>query len=763
MTTLPEALARHAAERPDAPAVVHQGGTWTWADLDGRAAAIAAAVIERGGPGARVGLVVGATALGIAAVHGVAGSGVSAVLVHPRLTPAEVAALLASAGCRLLVIDPATGISAPAGLEVLRLDAIDSQGSADTTATPGSGEFVVPTSGTTARPKLARLPLDRSAASAAAWNVFLPPATGWLLSLGLSHVAGLGIVSRATAAGVPIVVPAALHPQGMLDAMASAADDGVAVSHLSLVAAQLAGVLDAVADAAPPTTVRAVILGGGPTPAALVRRAIAAGWPIVASYGMTETASGIVALQAADAPAHPGTVGRPLPGVDLRIADDGEIQVRGPMCFAGYLDDPVASVAAHTADRWLRTGDLGHLDAAGRLTVEGRADDLIVSGGENISPAEVEAALASHPAIAEVAVIGVPDRTWGRVPVAVIAVRPDVLAATDDDLVAHARARLARFKLPARFVRVPGLPRTPLGKVERRALQALAGPGVSAAMRRHDLTLDNGQAIAVRVIDAADPTSPTAVLLHATLSSGEQLGSLARRLAERYRVVLIDRRGTADSPMPEPASVPVARHVGDVIEVLDVLAIDRALMVGHSFGGVVALRLAAEHGDRVSGVVVWEPPYLPVASAGVKDGMAPLAGELARAFATGGAEAAARRFLEAVSGVGAWDRLHPRQRAAIARQGGGALADAAMPGLTAHELDQISSPTVIATGGASDPFYRPIADALAARIGPAATRVDLPGLTHMAPITDAAAIADLVLRLVTADLVPVPHAQESAP
>lgn len=754
MTTLPEALARQAAERPDMPAVVHPEGTWTWADLEGHAAAFAGALHRRGlGDGDRLGLAIGGTALGVAAVHGIARSGVTAVLVHPRLTAAEVAGLLGTAGCRTLVIDPATGIDAPAGVDAVRLDTLEP---APPTTGIGTAEFVVPTSGTSARPKLARLPLDRLAASAAAWNTFLPPATGWLLSLSLSHVAGLGIVSRAAAAGVPVVVPAELDPRGLLEAIAAAARDGIAVSHLSVVAAQLAGLLDAMADAAPPTTVRAVILGGGPIPETLVCRAVAAGWPVVPSYGMTETGSGVVALPDAEAGTHPRTVGRPLPGVEARIADGGEIQVRGPMLFAGYLDDPGAT---HTADGWLRTGDLGRLDADGRLTVDGRADDLIVSGGENISPAEVEAALASHPAIAEVAVTGVPDPTWGYVPVAIVALRPGASAPSDDDLAAHARFRLARFKVPARFVRVPRLPRTPLGKVERRALRSLARPGDPSLMTRHDLVLDDGQPIAVRIVEGATPGAPVAILLHATLSSGEQLGSLARRLAERYRVVLIDRRGTADSPMNQPGRVPVARHVADVVEVLDALGIDRALVVGHSFGGVVALRLAAEHPDRVASVFAWEPPYLPVASAAVRDGMASLAGDLDTAFATGGREAAARRFLDAVSGAGAWARLHPRQRDAVARQGAGALADAAMPGLTPDGLERITAPTVIASGSASDPFYRRIADALAERIGGAATRVDRPGLTHMAPITDAAPIADLVLRLPMAP--PAPHAQET--
>ena len=182
------------------------------------------------------------------------------------------------------------------------------------------------------------------------------------------------------------------------------------------------------------------------------------------------------------------------------------------------------------------------------------------------------------------------------------------------------------------------------------------------------------------------------------------------------------------------------------------------VLVGHSFGGVVAVRLAVEHGDRVDGVVAWEPPYLPVAAARVRDGMAALVGEMDEAFASGGSEAAAHRFLDAVSGAGAWDRLHPRQRTSLARQGAGARADAALPGLSAGGLERITAPTVIATGGASDAFYTPIADMRAERIGAAATRVDLPGLAHVAPITDAATIADLVLRLAAA-----PETQETPP
>ena len=198
--------------------------------------------------------------------------------------------------------------------------------------------------------------------------------------------------------------------------------------------------------------------------------------------------------------------------------------------------------------------------------------------------------------------------------------------------------------------------------------------------------------------------------------------------------------------MADPTPVPVARHVADVIAVLDALGIERATLVGHSFGGVVAIETAIDHAERVDGVVAWEPPFLPVAPPPVREGMATIGEQVADAFARGGPEAAAQLFVDSVSGGGAWDRLHQRQRETIARTGAGALADVAMGGLTPDGLERIRRPTLILTGDASEPFYRPIADALAARIGAAATRVHLPDLRHMAPITDPAQIADIVLR-----------------
>ena len=198
-------------------------------------------------------------------------------------------------------------------------------------------------------------------------------------------------------------------------------------------------------------------------------------------YGLTEAGSGVTALATVEAAAHAASAGRPLPGVRLRIdaPDDsgvGEILVDSPSRFSGYLGEPAATAAALTGDGWLRTGDLGRLDAEGWLTVVDRRTDRIIRGGENIAPAEVEAVLLGHPAIADAAVVARRDPRFGQVPAAAIVVRPDGPDPTDDELIRFCRATLSGFKVPVAFVRMTTLPRTPGGKLQRTALRAILDP-----------------------------------------------------------------------------------------------------------------------------------------------------------------------------------------------------------------------------------------------------------------------------------------------
>jgi acyl-CoA synthetase (AMP-forming)/AMP-acid ligase II len=235
------------------------------------------------------------------------------------------------------------------------------------------------------------------------------------------------------------------------------------------------------------TSVRAIVMGGGPATPALIREARARfGAPVSVRYSCTEAGIGLgTAFDAPDEDAEV-SVGRPHPGVELHIVDDdlrpvapgdvGEICLRSEAMMVGYWDDPAATAAAFTPDGAVRTGDLGWLDDAGRLHLAGRRKEMYVRGGYNVHPAETEAILAAHPAVADVAVVPRADDVMGEVGVAVVVVRAGATPPTLDQLRAFGADRLARHKLPEALLVVDELPLTPADKVDRRALaQLVAG------------------------------------------------------------------------------------------------------------------------------------------------------------------------------------------------------------------------------------------------------------------------------------------------
>ncbi|MFO1541354.1 MAG: alpha/beta fold hydrolase, partial [Chloroflexota bacterium] len=693
----------HAASAPAFPAVVAGDGTRTTADA---VAAMAGAVAAAAAAAGRAAILPDADAWGVALVLGGCAAPGPVLVLHPRWTAAEMRAACARAGVTL-VLHARSGEDLPedvAGRDVRTLPAAAPLAPAAVLGGPGT--LVLPTSGTTAAPRLVRLPAVTLAASAAAWAAFLPPATGWLLSLGLGHVAGIGIVLRALRAGVPIAIPGG--GADPVTAIAAAATAGVGVSHCSLVPTQLARAL--AAGVPPPASLRAALLGGGPIDAPLVRAACAAGWPVVPSYGMTETASGVAAALPAEAADAPAAAGRALPGVLLRVAAPeapeqplppghaGEIAVRGAVVAAGLLDDPAGWAARLTADGWLRTGDLGTIDASGRLVVTGRIDDLIVRDGENIAPAAVEAVLAAVPGVREAALVGVPDPVHGAIPVALVAAGPGADPA-DAQILAAARAALAPFRVPARIVRLGALPRGAGEKVLRRALRAPA----EAALRRplpdaaggpepRILLADDGLPLAVRAAPRSrGDARPAVVLLHATLGAADALLRLAGELAPDARPLLLDRRGTPASPLAVPGPVAVARHVADVRDLLDASGEARAVLLGHSFGGVVALAFAAAFPDRVAAVLAWEPPWLTLADPADRARLLAVAPAVASAHARDGAPGATRAFL-AVVAPDLLARLGPERAAPLLAAGDGVLADAAMPGRPADGPGPIAAP-----------------------------------------------------------------------
>lgn len=300
---------------------------------------------------------------------------------------------------------------------------------------------VVATSGTSGTAKGVELTWDGLAASSAAISEALEVGAGdrWLACLPLHYVAGLAVLGRAWAAGIPVTVLDGFDVGAVV-----AAGEATLVS---LVPTMLRRLWAAGADT---TRFRRILLGGGP-----VRER---GPNIVATYGLTETWGGVV---------HDG---HPLAGVELRIGDQDEILVRAPMVMRGYRLAPEATAAAFAAGGWLRTGDAGALDAGGRLRVVDRLRDLIITGGVNVSPSEVEAVLARHPGVADVCVAGAADAEWGeRVVAHVVPADPRQPPALEE-LRAFAAGELSAAKLPREVVITAAIPRSAGGKPLRRLL-----------------------------------------------------------------------------------------------------------------------------------------------------------------------------------------------------------------------------------------------------------------------------------------------------
>jgi o-succinylbenzoate---CoA ligase len=270
---------------------------------------------------------------------------------------------------------------------------------------------------------------------------------------------------RAAIYGIPVVLHSAFDPVAVNRAID---EDGVTI--ISVVSIMLQRMLDARGDRPYPATLRCVLLGGGPAPQPLLEACAVRGVPVVQTYGLTETASQVATLAPADALRKLGSAGQPLLPTELRIAsagagDIGEILVRGPTVMRGYINRPEETALA-LRDGWLHTGDLGYLDSEGYLYVVSRRHDLIISGGENIYPTEVESVLSAHPAVEEAAVVGVLDARWGQVPAAAVKLR-DGMTASEAELIDFCRDRLAGYKAPKLVRFAATLPRNAAGKLLR--------------------------------------------------------------------------------------------------------------------------------------------------------------------------------------------------------------------------------------------------------------------------------------------------------
>jgi o-succinylbenzoate---CoA ligase len=317
--------------------------------------------------------------------------------------------------------------------------------------------LVVATSGSTGTPKGAMLSARALIASASATHDRLGGTGTWLLALPSYHIAGIQVLVRSALSGT---LPAELDISGGFDpaALPGAVDAmGRGRRYASLVAAQLAKALSDPAATAALADLDAVLLGGGPAPTPVLEGAAAAGISVIRTYGMSETAGGCV------------YDGIPLDGVEVRV-DDGRVLLGGPTLANGYRNRPDPDPFAEPG--WFHTNDIGALDDSGVLQIRGRSDDAISTGGLTVLPQVVESALASHPALAEVAVFGVPDDRLGQRVVAAVVLHRAATAPTLAELRTHVARSLADTAAPREVHVVDELPRRGIGKLDRRALTA---------------------------------------------------------------------------------------------------------------------------------------------------------------------------------------------------------------------------------------------------------------------------------------------------
>lgn len=316
---------------------------------------------------------------------------------------------------------------------------------------PFDSDLVVFTSGTTGSPKgvrLSRLNLT-AAASSSSEHLGHGPEDDWLLAMPLHHVGGISIVVRQAYTGGSVTMLPGFQPAEVASAMKGP------VTMVSVVPTMLARLLEF----GPFSGLRAVLVGGGPIPSGLLEAAAETGLPVLPTYGMTETFGQVATLRPGEPLAYKA---HPLPGIEFRTDGDGRIAVKGPQVSPGYAGEP------DRPDPWFVTSDLGEIDDEGALRVFGRADTVIVTGGENVNPERVEAVLRAHEGVDEAVVVGVPDVEWGE--------RVECVftgSAEGRELRRWVAERLPAFMVPKRFVPVDSIPRTALGKPDRSAVETL--------------------------------------------------------------------------------------------------------------------------------------------------------------------------------------------------------------------------------------------------------------------------------------------------
>jgi fatty-acyl-CoA synthase len=470
--TLGRWLRDRARTSPDRVAIDFLDAETTYAQLDARADALAAALVARGlRRGDRLATLTGNSPEHVALFFACAKAGVILLPLSWRLSPGELRYQLEDAEPSLFLVERAYEEVARATGHAFETELVTQSNEVELPPVrDDDGLLLIYTSGTTGKPKGAllthancfwtNLSFDRIAGLGADDVV--------LQVLPQFHVGGWNVQALlAWWKGARVVLEREFDPARALELLSRKRVTtlmGVPATYLFMAQAPEFDDVDL-------SSLRTAVVGGAPMPVPLLERWQERGVAIAQGYGLTEAAPNVLCVPPEDAVRKAGYAGKPYPHVDVRIGDGGELQVRGPNVFAGYWRNPEATAAAFD-DGWLRTGDVAELDDEGFVRIVGRLKDMYISGGENVYPAEVESVLHEHAAVADAAVVGVADERWGETGVAFVVLRP-ASSASAEELVAHCSERLARFKVPSRVVFLDELPRSGMNKVRKDELAAL--------------------------------------------------------------------------------------------------------------------------------------------------------------------------------------------------------------------------------------------------------------------------------------------------
>ncbi len=630
------------AASPQKIALIIGVHTWTYAELDAMVGGTAVTLINHGiQPGDYVAALLPNSLEYVCLIHALARIGAVLVPLNTRLTVPELQWQVEHVGCKWLAHDETFSDTAERlNCQLLMVNCQLSMEEAPLTInnwqlTIDNLQAIVFTSGTSGKPKGAMITFANHfwSATASSYRLGIQPNDRWLSVLPLYHVGGLAVIFRSCLYGTAVI----LHNRFDLTAINRSLDNDRATL-ISLVPTMLRRLLQTRAHW--PASLRLILLGGAAATPELIRQAnerprklsmvndqlpivnetplIIDNWQltidsspslIAPTYGLTEAASQVATMPPEEAARKPGSVGKPLMFTHVKIVGEdgeerpsnqiGEIVVTGPTVMAGYWrpetrDYETRDHQTHHSPlstlHSLKTGDMGYLDDDGDLWIVQRRSDLIVSGGENVYPSEVEAVLRECTAVSQACVVGIPHPEWGQQVAAMVQLKPGQ-SVTKSELLAFSRERLAGYKIPRLVQFVTALPQTASGKIAR---------GKVAEMMR-ELVRVNGVDYFVSAAGKGEPL----VLLHGFTGSSANWEAATAVLAPHYRVITIDLlgHGRTDSPSA-PDRYRMEQAAADIISILTQLNYETVHLLGYSMGGRLALYLALVYPQRFTSLVL---------------------------------------------------------------------------------------------------------------------------------------------------------------